>query len=432
MEFTQNQNSSNKLLLDQEKKVKRLKLHSFHRYYGKLIPAIPRTFIKKFTKEGDLIFDPFSGSGTTALESLFTNRNFVGVEVNPLSVLISRAKTNVYDYDVLNKLYSFIEVELSKDIKVDYTEIPFVINRDHWFKDEVQKDLIRIEKTIIKALELDIVKHTKESYADFLYGTLSAIIKNVSNADTQHVFPGVSKRMRRLEAEGKNIKNAFATYLRALKRRINDTKETARMLSEVKIIESDITKAKLKDYYGKVDLIVTNPPYISSVRYTETLKLELYWMRVITSQQEYANLSSKNIGNDKINKSEYEKKYHTKHDFINELIDAMYLVDKKNAKVIFDFFTLMDKVIFEMYNLLKPGSRVVMKISDSRIRKTKVETGRLLTLMAKKHGFKLEDLFDDKIDQNSRSLLTARNTYSGIILHDNIIIWRKPDGQSNS
>ena len=37
----------------------------------------------------------------------------------------------------------------------------------------------------------------------------------------------------------------------------------------------------------------------------------------------------------------------------------------------------------------------------------------------------LVDMFNDKINENSRSLLTARNTYSDIILEDNIVIWKK-------
>ena len=44
--------------LKEEKKLERADIHSFHRYYGKLIPAIPSYFIKKFTKENDIVFDP--------------------------------------------------------------------------------------------------------------------------------------------------------------------------------------------------------------------------------------------------------------------------------------------------------------------------------------------------------------------------------------
>ena len=66
-----------------------------------------------------------------------------------------------------------------------------------------------------------------------------------------------------------------------------------------------------------------------------------------------------------------------------------------------------------------------MKISDSKIRKIKVPTGCLLTKIAECNGFTLIDVFNDRINDNSRSLTTERNTYSDIILEDNIIIWEK-------
>jgi site-specific DNA-methyltransferase (adenine-specific) len=39
--------------------------------------------ILKFSKEGETVFDPFMGSGTTAIACLKTNRNFIGCEISP-------------------------------------------------------------------------------------------------------------------------------------------------------------------------------------------------------------------------------------------------------------------------------------------------------------------------------------------------------------
>ena len=44
--------------------------------------AIMRYEDRTFTKEGDLVIDPFLGSGTTALACLKLNRNFIGIEKN--------------------------------------------------------------------------------------------------------------------------------------------------------------------------------------------------------------------------------------------------------------------------------------------------------------------------------------------------------------
>ena len=112
MNWKINNNSKYKKLLDNAKEEKRAAIHSFHRYYGKLIPAIPNSFIKAFTNEGDLIGDLFSGSGTVAVESKILNRDFVGCEINPLSHLISVVKTTSYDIELLNSMNNEIEAKL--------------------------------------------------------------------------------------------------------------------------------------------------------------------------------------------------------------------------------------------------------------------------------------------------------------------------------
>jgi site-specific DNA-methyltransferase (adenine-specific) len=55
-------------------------------------PALPEYFINRYSNEGDLIFDPFSGRGTTALRSRELNRKFVGSDLNPYSLVLSRFK----------------------------------------------------------------------------------------------------------------------------------------------------------------------------------------------------------------------------------------------------------------------------------------------------------------------------------------------------
>ena len=409
MDFINNINSEFKSVLDSVKEEDRLGVHSFHRYYGKLIPAITRAAIREFTNEGDVVFDPFVGSGTTAVETLYAERNFVGVEINPLSVLISNIKTANYDVKILNRLEKRIITLVENDEEpVTEEEKPFVVNREHWFKNFVQDDLIKIRRNIHTAVDF-IDEEEQKKYEDFLLGVLSAIVKQVSNADTAHVFPGISKRMRRLEAEGKIDIHVLETFKRGLKKRIKYIEEFGQHKTSAIILEGNSSNIDLSKYKDSVDLVVTNPPYISSVRYAETLKLELYWMGICKTAKEYMELSNSMIGNDHISKKVYQEKHTTNYDFINEYIDKLFDIDPKQAEVVYEFFTLMEQVIKNINYVLKSGKKLVMKISDSKIRKIKVPTGKLLTQIALENGFKLVDYFDDKINENSRSLLTARN-----------------------
>lgn len=424
MKFEINNNSEFEEKLKQEKQKGRADMHSFHRYYGKLIPAIPSCFIQEFTEEGDIVFDPFLGSGTVAVESKRLNRNFAGVEINPLSVAIAKTKTYSLDVKVLEEINSkLMEIIDNDKSKIKENEKPYIMNRDHWFKDFVQTDLIRIKKDIDKFFSEN--KEYNDEYKKFYLLTLSAIIKNVSNADTRHVFPGFSKRMRALDKEGKIHIDVKASFKRAIKARAKAYKIYEENNNWVDIIEGDSTEVNLDKYKNKIDLIVTNPPYISSVRYIETLKLEMYWMEVIKSLEEYNKLAHNMLGNDKLKKEEYLEIELTNYEEINEVIKTMYNLDLKSAKIIGEFFNKMEKVIIKMAELLKKNKFLVMKISDSKMKKNTIQTGKFLTLIAEKNGFKLKDVFLDEINNNSRSLTTARNTYSDIITHDYIIIWER-------
>lgn len=65
--------------------------HSLHElsYRACFKPQLPRFFIERLTGPGDLVYDPFSGRGTTALEAALLDRRVVANDVNPLSALLA-------------------------------------------------------------------------------------------------------------------------------------------------------------------------------------------------------------------------------------------------------------------------------------------------------------------------------------------------------
>ena len=78
-------------------------VHRLHPYLGKFIPQLVETFLKKFFKPGQVILDPFAGSGTTLIEANLLNMPSVGIELNEFSFLIAKVKTQKYDLEILEK-----------------------------------------------------------------------------------------------------------------------------------------------------------------------------------------------------------------------------------------------------------------------------------------------------------------------------------------
>lgn len=69
--------------------------HAFHAmcsYMAMFPPSLPHYFIQKFTRPGDVVLDPFCGRGTTPLQACVTGRIGIGVDLNPLAYVLTRAK----------------------------------------------------------------------------------------------------------------------------------------------------------------------------------------------------------------------------------------------------------------------------------------------------------------------------------------------------
>ena len=59
-------------------------------YRGNWAPQIPRNLILKYTQEGDLVFDPMVGAGTTLIEAKLLNRDAIGIDINPQAINLSK------------------------------------------------------------------------------------------------------------------------------------------------------------------------------------------------------------------------------------------------------------------------------------------------------------------------------------------------------
>ena len=87
------------------------------KYRGNWSPYVPRNLILRCSKPGDWILDQFMGSGTTLVEAKLLNRNAVGIDINPQSVLIS--ETNLkFQCETKSKICAVMIGDVRKHGKV--------------------------------------------------------------------------------------------------------------------------------------------------------------------------------------------------------------------------------------------------------------------------------------------------------------------------
>jgi DNA modification methylase len=115
------------LSFDQYKESETTKhVHRLHPYKGKFIPQLVEYFLDNHTdkfktetyfKKGDIVLDPFSGSGTTMVQSCELGLNAVGIDVSVFNTLISNCKVAKYDVQDLQSEINRITKLLSTFIK---------------------------------------------------------------------------------------------------------------------------------------------------------------------------------------------------------------------------------------------------------------------------------------------------------------------------
>jgi hypothetical protein len=230
--------------------------HGFHRYPAKFIPQIPQELIERHTKLGDLVVDPFCGCGTTLVEAKIAGRRSVGVDINPVAVLISRAKTQVVSVRLLESVFAHLTETMQ-------TYQPDVISRahknpriDYWFKQP--------EKHKLAFLLGEIEKVTDRAAQDFFLCAFSSILRGCSI--------WLMKSNKPTRDPGKVPHDPFASFIKQARLMIKRYKAYIALLETKQFsnvscdaLRGDARCLPVED--DSVDLIVTSHPYVTSYEY---------------------------------------------------------------------------------------------------------------------------------------------------------------------
>jgi SAM-dependent methyltransferase len=78
-------------------------VHRLHPYLGKYVPQLVEIFLGRHFAPGNLILDPFAGSGTTLVEASVFGARSVGVDISAFNALLCRVKTAAHDVDAVER-----------------------------------------------------------------------------------------------------------------------------------------------------------------------------------------------------------------------------------------------------------------------------------------------------------------------------------------
>lgn len=367
--------------------------HGYHRYPAKFIPQIVSRLVEKYTKENDLIVDPFGGCGTTIVESKVMGRQSIGVDINPVAVLMTKAKKTPIEPVKIEEQFLRLKDKINSFNKNTKVKTPEHERIDYWFKPE--------EKRKLAFLFSEISKIKDQDARDFFYCGFSNILKNCSIW-----LQKSNKPTRDLK---KKPADPFVIFSRQIKAMLRGNADFFNLLQEKKYSKTtskvyctDARKIPAKS--NSVSLIVTSPPYVTSYEYADLHQLTALWF-------EYAK-----------NLSDFRKRfigtaYHNKKDLIlnseiaENIKEELLKKNEKTAEGVATYFSEMNQVFDEMKRMLKKGGRTCIVIGDTNLKGVGILNAEVFVEQLQNLGFKIDDIIKREIP--SKNLPSTRDKKTG-------------------
>lgn len=353
--------------------------HNFFPYPAKFPPAPIKEHILKYTDKFDTVLDPFCGSGTVLVESLLNKRNAIGIDLNPVSALISQAKSKVYESNDLEYLsYIINELDEIKEVRdlwvfgsVKESDLPNYKNRELWFKENMLYEMAAIRKTYLHN------ENYKGKIKHLLWMAFLKIVVEVSNQENDTRYASIQKE---------NLVDGFA--LQKFRNTLNDYLKVLRNYSfdgeynnlSVNVLEGDVNLQIQNLQDSSVDLAITSPPYINTFDYYLYHKHRIFWMG-----KDPGEIRRQEIGcHHRIDTMSYEKAFNEYRDSMEELT--------KNISV-----------------KLKKGKYFIMLIGDGIVKGEVVKADDLMQEICERNNLSVEEIITTSFREVSRGFIKGRN-----------------------
>ncbi|MBM3190311.1 MAG: site-specific DNA-methyltransferase [Chloroflexi bacterium] len=411
--------------------------HGFHSFPAKFPPQLPRKFIEALTAPGDVVLDPMAGSGTTVLEAYLAGRRGIGFDIDPLALLLTRAKTMPCDpvrlaraaKEVLDgarralaQERGALEERLAQ--RWDARTSAFV---DYWFARETQlelqalmEQLERVDDVRTRAFlnlafsAIIITKSGGVSLAFDLAHTRPHRARVVMDTDGRTLYGGelAGNLARRVRFVTKTLRSALAEFENRVKQNIGALAPgqesglqpclTGLMEDEYEpldalVVHGSAEALPLAD--ASVDLIVTSPPYASNaIDYMRAHKFSLVWMGYpIDALGKQRKLY---IGGEALTDADLEVLPQNTRQIVAEVTR----LDPRKGRVLCRYYSEMSRVLREMHRVLRSGKSAIVVVGSSVMRGRDTETQNCLAEIGAEIGFQVPAIGVRSLDRDRRMM----------------------------
>lgn len=386
--------------------------HEWYRFVLSYPPHLVREYFHRFAlSPGDVVLDPFCGTGTTLVEARLNGLRAVGIEANPFPHFASTVKTDwrIEPADLLEKaewvatmtrealrLQGIDDDSRNGDSPAKLRTLPPEAAKA-LIKDSISP--IPLHKTLVL---LDNLRHY-ETEAVYRYGLLAlgkALVTTVGNLkfgpevgvgrvkENVAVIPAWTAEVRRMARDLQAL--AGKEYLPAYVH-LGDARAVHQLLPP-----------------GSVDSVITSPPYPNEKDYTRTTRLETVLLGFADDIGGVQSVKKQLVRSNtrSVYKGDNDQRWVADHEGIQRLADEIEArrielgknsgFERQYARVTRLYFGGMARHLAELRTVLKPGARLAYVVGDqASYLRVMIRTGALLADLAQRLGYEVEgiDLF---------------------------------------
>ncbi len=409
------------------------RIHAFAASFG---DDLSTEVIQERTKEGWYVLDPFVGAGTTALRSILSNRNAIGMDVDPLACSISRVLTSRFEipYLINTSVAFFKRLNYFKTLLIAEPRLFANLAPGHEF--QVGPEIFSVPDepaigywfdvshmaTLSIACGLAAREHDPLVRQMLEVGISSAIIRKWPNTVSYAMDIDHSRPHKPRDVIAQPIHVQFALLERVIGQVANTVLDIQRWLvagqSSAEIMHGNALECLPTISSDSIDFALTSPPYFNAIDYPRAHKFSQWWLSPQIKplpRSEYIGLRKGGGYSGDTDLLEMPA--------LTRILEPFKRDPKYGAMA--QYVVDLDGVIDELHRVLKPKADLLLLIGDNVIGGTVFPVSKIVVMLLRRHGFCAETPRRREIKSTRRRYPFGVNGFSGPMKDEYLVMGTK-------
>jgi len=413
----------------------RLRAHGLTQYPAMMVPsmqAVLLDIVSRADPDVRSVLDPFAGSGTTLVECMRLGLDYVGQDINPLAVLISRVKAGPFHTrraaTAAERIVHLAKSDQDKSIEARFPGLK------KWFSRSAASELSRLRRAIRSEKNLWCRR--------VLWTALAETIRLTCNSRTStfklHIRSSEDLRRRTV--------GPLATFGCVVSDIVVRLKEEAESLrsgglltqngyyrGDIKVVLGDSSKSDGVDKLAGSDLLITSPPYgdnTSTVPYGQYSYLPLQWIDLQDIDEEADcsylrstyEIDTRSLGGSRRNALSQIQRFVAQSPSLGATLSRLAELPVDRASRVAAFFRDLESCLATLVEGLRSQAFMVWTVGNRRVGGQVVPTDAVLTELLQLKGVRLITRIERRIP-NKR--MATRNNIAKTMHRESILVYRK-------